>query len=124
VNFIGSEKEEELMENRKAKQRSGMVLVMIFMVLILMATVSLSSPGVDRATQTLGWLTEKLKGNPMQRTPEEIRERWRVTRPGMILSKDFVPNCEAPGLRALNEKENGQPGFPPFRQAGGFHTNP
>jgi hypothetical protein len=83
VNFIGSGKEEELMGNRKSKQRSGMVVVMIFMVLILMATVSVSSPGVDRATQTLGWLTEKLKGNPMQRTPEEIRERWRVTRPGI-----------------------------------------
>jgi hypothetical protein len=120
VNSIGSGKEEELMEN----QRSGMVMVMIFMVLILMATVSLSSPGVDRATQTLSWVIEQLKGNPRQRTPEEIRERWRVTRPGMLLSKDFVPKCEAPGLRALNEKENGQPGSPPLQQASGSYTNP
>jgi hypothetical protein len=112
------------MGNSKAKGRSGLLVVMIFMVLILMATVSLSSPGVDRATQTLGWLTEKLKGNPRQRTPEEIRERWRVTRPGMLLSKDFVPKCEAPGIRALNEKENGQPSIPTLRQAGGSHTNP
>jgi hypothetical protein len=119
---FGSGKEEEPMGNRKTKRWSGMILVMVFMALILMATVSLSSPAVNRATQTLSWVIEKLKGHPRQRTPEEIRERWRVTRPGMLLSENFIPKCEAPGLRELIAKENGQPGSPPLQQAN--YTNP
>jgi Tfp pilus assembly protein PilX len=49
------------MGNRKAKRWSGMTLVLVFMALILMAMVSLSSPTVDRTTQTLSWVIEKLK---------------------------------------------------------------
>jgi hypothetical protein len=124
VNFIGSRKEEELMENRKVKHWAEMIAAVAFWVLILMAMVPVVSVAVDRATQGLAWVSEKLNENPRQRATEEIRERWRVTRPGMLLSKDFVPMCEAPGIRALIDKEDGRPGSRPLRQAGGSHINP
>jgi hypothetical protein len=104
------------MRNREAERWSEMIMVMAFMTLILI-TFSLSSPAIERATETFSWVIEQLKGAPPQRTPEEIRERWRVTRPGMLLSKDFVPKSEAPGLRELKAKENGQSVSPTLQQA-------
>ena len=113
------------MADRKDERRSEIILVMVSMALMLLAMVFLSSPADKRVTQTLGWVIEKLKEQPTPRSPEEIRERWRVTRPGMLLSKDFIPNCEAPGLRALNAAdENGRPDSSPLRQAGGSYANP
>jgi hypothetical protein len=112
------------MANRKDKRRSGMILVMVSMALMLLAMGFLSSPGDKRVTQTLGWVIEKLKEQPTPRSFEEIRERWRLTRPGMLLSEAFIPKCKAPGLRALKADENGQPDSSPLQQASGSHTNP
>ena len=103
------------MKNCNGKQRAGMFLGMVSMALILTVTVAVSPPVGSRTVRILAWVIEKLKENPTQRTPEEIRERWRVTRPGMLLSENFVPKCEAPGLRELNEKGNGQPGSEPLQ---------
>jgi len=113
------------MSNRKAKRWSGTIWVVVFMALMLMMTVCISLSSADRATRILGWVIEKLNEDPKPRTLEETRERWRVTRPGMLLSDAFIPKCEAPGLRAMKKKgENGQPGSQPFQQASESHSNP
>ena len=103
------------MENRKGRQWSRVLIVMIFMALILTVTVAVSPPVGSRTVRTLGSLLEKLREAPGPRTSAEIRERWRVTRPGMLLSKDFVPKGEAPGLRELKAEE---------KQAGRSRSNP
>jgi hypothetical protein len=90
----------------------------------VMTTVYISSSSGDRITRTLAGVIEKVKEQPRQRSSEEIRERWRLTRPGALLSKDFVPNCEAPGLRTMKTDGGGHSNSAPIQQAGKSDINP
>jgi hypothetical protein len=100
------------MRTRSDKRWSGMILGMVSMVLILMVTVAVSPPVGSRVVRTLGRVVERLREAPGPRTSAEIRERWRVTRPGMLFSKDFISKSEPPALRAEEkqgkDRANGQ----------------
>jgi hypothetical protein len=96
------------MGKKSAKRWSGMILGMVSMALILMVTVAVSPPVGSRVVRTLGRVIERLREAPGPRTSAEIRERWRVTRPGMLFSESFVAKSEPPALRA--EEKQGADG--------------